>query len=149
VAIVRRDSGNEVGASSICAMDTPKLIEQGVRNYMQVVLTKCYDHRVQFYSMTLNIVVLIMFLGITGMILWYCHSRQLSPEDKHKKRMKDQEYVLTKIRQFQIHKDQQKSQLSQLIHRVAPAEIHSIPSSSVMEMSQNPADIMYRRVLEE
>jgi hypothetical protein len=63
--------------------------------------------------------------------------------------MKDQEYVLTKIRQFQIHKDQQKSQLSQLIHRVAPAEIRSIPSSSVMEMSQNPADIMYRRVLEE
>lgn len=116
---------------------------------MHVVLSKCYDHRVQFYSMTLNIVVLVAFLGITGITLWYCHSRKLSPEARHRKIMKDQEYVLTKIRQFQIHKDQQKDQLSQLIHRVAPAEIQSIPSSSIQEMSQNPADIIYRQVLGE
>ena len=127
----------------------PKLIEHSVKNYMHVVLSKCYDHRVQFYSMTLNIVVLVAFLGITGITLWYCHSRKLSPEARHRKIMKDQEYVLTKIRQFQIHKDQQKDQLSQLIHRVAPAEIQSIPSSSIQEMSQNPADIIYRQVLGE
>jgi hypothetical protein len=125
----------------------PSLIEQNVRHYTQVVLTKCYDHRVQFYSWALNIVILVVFGGITALSLWYCYSRKLSPEERAHKQRKDQEYVLTKIRQFQMEKDQQRDQFTELVRRVTPAQIMTIPSSSVAEMDRNPADKIYDQVM--
>ena len=130
-------------------MNIPRLIEGGVRNYMQSTLNKCYDHRVQIYTFTFNVVVLIAFLGITGMTLWYCHSRKLSPQDRYKKQLKDQEYVLTKIRQFQMEKDIQRDQMSQLVRRVAPIEVMSIPASSMADHGHRlHTDELYSQIVE-
>lgn len=130
-------------------MDIPRLIEGGVRNYMHITLNKCYDHRVQIYTFAYNVVLLVAFLGITGMTLWYCHSRKLSPQDRYKKQLKDQEYVLTKIRQFQMEKDIQKDQMSQLVRRVTPAEVLSIPASSIADSGQRiHTDELYSRIVE-
>lgn len=97
--------------------DTPRLIEQGVRSYMQIILNKCNEHRTQFYNWTFNLIVLGAFLGITSLTLWICYTKKLSPEEKLRRQRKDQEYVLTKIRQFQIDKDRQKNQMSELFNR--------------------------------
>ena len=130
-------------------MDIPRLIEGGVRNYMHITLNKCYDHRVQIYTFAYNVVLLVAFLGITGMTLWYCHSRKLSPQDRYNKQLKDQEYVLTKIRQFQMEKDIQKDQMSQLVRRVTPAEVLSIPASSIADSGQRiHTDELYSRIVE-
>jgi hypothetical protein len=97
--------------------DAPRLIEQGVRSYMQIILNKCNENRNYFYNWTLNLVVLGVFLGITSLTLWFCYTKKLSPEEKYLRQRKDQEYILTKIRQFQIEKDRQKSQMSDLMNR--------------------------------
>jgi hypothetical protein len=95
----------------------PRLIEQGVKSYMQVVLNKCNEHRIHFYQFTFNLVILVVFLLVVGTILWYCYKRKLTPEEKYRRQLKDQEYVLTKIRQFQIEKDRQRDQMSDLYNR--------------------------------
>jgi anaerobic C4-dicarboxylate transporter len=99
----------------------PRLIEQGVRSYMQVILAKCNEHRTQFYNWTLNLIILTVFLGITSFTLWICHTKKLSPEEKYRRQLKDQEYVLTKIRQFQVEKDRQRDQMSELVNRFKSA----------------------------
>ena len=101
---------------------TPKLIENGVKEYVQIVLNKCNQHRVQIYSIGLNVLVLILFVTIVVSVLWYCHSHKLTPQERLHKFRRDQEYVLTKIREFQIEKNQQKEQFSQLLNRVSTSQ---------------------------
>lgn len=101
-------------------METPRLIESGVRNYMHSVLHKCYDQRIHWYSLALNVAVLVFFVVVIGGFLWYCASKKLSPEEQRRKMIRDQQHVLAKIREFQIQKDHQKEQMSHLIRRAEP-----------------------------
>jgi len=87
---------------------------------MNVLLNKCYEQRMYWYSVVFNLGVLAVFVLVAGSILWYCYSHRLTPEEKNRKMRRDQEYILTKIREYQHHKNTQKEQMSQLIQRVAP-----------------------------
>jgi hypothetical protein len=55
----------------------------------------------QTYSYVLNIGVFVLFLGITSLTLYYCYNRNLSPEEKQAKLIRDQQYVMSKIRFYQ------------------------------------------------
>jgi hypothetical protein len=148
--------------------ETPKLIEPSVKTYMQTILQRCNDTRVRYYSFTFNAVILVVFVVITVSTLWYCHSRKLTPKEKLQKLRKDQEFVLTKIRQFQIEKDSQKEQFSRLLNRVstsspvpsvgsvyipADEEDPTIPVSMVPSASAPPPpsyrDLLYREIIED
>lgn len=124
---------------------TPRLIEQGVRNYMHVVLHKCYDQRVRLYSIGLNVGVLVLFLGILSLSLWYGYSKKLTPHERQQKMLRDQHTILTKIREFQAQKQVQKEQFSKLVQRVEPA---IVPQSSSLNHtgdfpSEPHVDLMY------
>ena len=88
-------------------MDTitsvPRLIEQGAHSYMSNVLNKCHDNRVNIYLYALNIGVFILFVFIVCLILYSCHKNKLSPEQSYQKQMKEQEYILSKIRFYKDH----------------------------------------------
>lgn len=127
---------------------TPRLIEQSVRNYMHVVLHKCYDQRVRFYSIGLNLGVLFIFLGILSLSLWYGYSKKLTPYERQQKMLRDQHTILTKIREFQSQKQVQKEQFSKLIQRVEPAIVPQTSSLNHMtttgDISPDPhVDLMY------
>ena len=81
-------------------IEGPRLIENGARFYMSSLLSDCHSNRVNIYLYALNIGVLIGFLGIVGLILYYCYKNRLSPEEAYQKQLKDQEYVLSKIRYY-------------------------------------------------
>lgn len=100
----------------------PKLIESNVKSYVQIVLNKCNENRIRLYSYALNGIVLILFIGIVTGILWYCHTAKLTPKERLLKFRRDQEYVLTKIRQFQVEKNAQKEQFTRLVNRVKTSE---------------------------
>lgn len=85
-------------------MEYPRLIEQGAHNYIQEALKICHGNRVQIYSYALNIGVLVLFLAIAGATLYYCYKRKLTPYEKRQKMLKDQDYVLSKIRYYQAEK---------------------------------------------
>jgi hypothetical protein len=109
----------------------PKLIETNVKSYVQIVLNKCNENRVRLYSYVLNGLILVTFIGVVTGVLWYCHSTKLSPKERIMKFRRDQEYVLTKIRQFQMEKNAQREQFSRLVNRVKTSEPVQPPMGSV------------------
>lgn len=84
-------------------VEGPRLIENGARFYMSSVLSGCHSNRVNIYLYALNIGVLIGFLGIVGLVLYYCYKNRLSPAEAYQKQLKEQEYVLSKIRFYKEH----------------------------------------------
>jgi hypothetical protein len=101
-------------------METPKLIETNVRNYMLNTLQRCHQYRMQMYTYALNIGVFILFVAITGLTLYYCYNRHLTPAQKEDKMMKDQQYILSKIRFYQ---DEQK--------KISTSRITNLPTTTL------------------
>ena len=84
-------------------MDTPRLIENGSMMYMSEILNKCHQNRVNIYLYILNFGVLIGFVFVIGLVLYYCYKRKLTPNEEYQKRIKEQEYVLSKIKYYKDH----------------------------------------------
>ena len=81
----------------------PRLIEYGAKNYMCGILNKCHENRVNIYLYVLNIGVLLLFLLICSIVLYYCYKKKLSPEEEYQKQIREQEYILSKIRYYKDH----------------------------------------------
>ena len=88
-------------------MDGPRLIENNFKNYLYNTLQGCHETRTKIYYIILNFSVLVLFLGIVGITLYYCYNKKLSPYEKHQKHIKDQEYILSKIRFYQTQMQSQ------------------------------------------
>jgi len=95
-------------------MDTSHLIESTAKNHLFQTLKQCHNHRVSTYYYVLNISIFLLFILITGVILYYCNKYKLSDVDKKRKMYKDQQYVLSKIRYFQEERKQNENQMSNI-----------------------------------
>jgi hypothetical protein len=84
-------------------MDSPKLIEYGAIQYMQSILSKCHENRVNIYLYSLNIGVFILFGCILFLVLYYSYKTRLSPEEAYQKKIREQEYILSKIKVYKEH----------------------------------------------
>jgi hypothetical protein len=82
-------------------MEYPRLIEGGVRSHMQDTLAMCHDNRIKVYSVALNAGVLILFAVIVMLALYFCYKKKPTPYEQHQKMLRDQEYVLSKIKFYQ------------------------------------------------
>ena len=78
----------------------PALIENNTRYYLQNVLQKCNQHRASIYHWSLNIGVFIIFVIIVFAILYSCYKSKRTPEEIQQKDLKDQAYILSKIRHY-------------------------------------------------
>ena len=87
-------------------VSAPRLIENGARTYMSGILNKCHDTRVSIYLYALNLGVLIGFFLILCLVLYYCYKKRLSPDEEYQKRLREQEYIMSKIK---VYKDHQRS----------------------------------------
>lgn len=85
-------------------MEQSKLIEPNVRNYLTSTLQSCRETRSNVYYLALNIGVFILFIGVFGSGLYYCYTQKKSPEEMQYKMVKDQEFILNKIRFYQSSK---------------------------------------------
>jgi len=95
-------------------MNTPKLIENSVKNYLYYSLQKCHENRVKIYSYVLNIAVFIGFVFVFGTTLYFCWKKKPNKIDLERKRAKEQEIVLEKIRYFQQVKQHQAETMNSL-----------------------------------
>jgi len=86
--------------------DYPRLIENSAKHYLFETLQKCHTNRVSVYYYALNIGVFLLFVGIFGLALYYCSKQKLSEYEKQQKILKDQQYVMSKIRYYQEDKKQ-------------------------------------------
>ena len=87
-------------------MEYPRLIEPNVKNYLFSTLQQCHDRKEVFYALIFNAILFVIIVLVVGSVLYYCRKRKLTPYEQSEKMRKDQEYVLSKIRQYQTVKKQ-------------------------------------------
>jgi len=93
--------------------DVPRLIENSAKYYLYDTLQKCHTNRVSVYYYTLNFGVLFLFVGVVALVLYYCSTQKLSDYEKQQKMIKDQQYIVSKIRYYQEDKkERSQSQVS-------------------------------------
>lgn len=74
------------------------LIEPNVKYALETTLQNCHNCRVKYYNIIFNAGIFIIFVTVTFLILYYSYKPPLTYEEKQQKMIKDQQYVLSKIR---------------------------------------------------
>jgi hypothetical protein len=98
-------------------MNSPSLIDNSTKFHILNSLSQCHEKRVNIYYYVLNLGILACFLLVVGMSLYYCNKNKLTPYEKQQKLVRDQEYILSKIRfhqQQNIEKNNQMSSITNL-----------------------------------
>ena len=79
----------------------PALIEPGVKYFLHQTLKQCHIARDKFNNYVFNIGLFIFFLIILGLILFYKYNGRLTPIEIERKNKEKQQYILSKIQNFQ------------------------------------------------
>jgi len=79
----------------------PALIEPGIKYFLSATLKQCSDFRDHYNNLIFNISLSIAFLIILGGILLYKYKGKLTPVEKDMQERKKQQYILSKIKNFQ------------------------------------------------
>ena len=82
-------------------MDGPNLIDPTVKYNLYNRLSSCHVKRVSMYTWVFNMVVFVAFVSIATIALYYCYTRKMTPEERYNKMMRDQSYIMSKIRFYQ------------------------------------------------
>jgi hypothetical protein len=101
-------------------MSNPKLIDNMTKSFLCHSLYTCHEKRIRYYSTALNIIVLLSFLGIFGSALYLCYNKQESAYDKYRKNLKDQEFILDKIRHYETIKSHELESITNLPNIYSP-----------------------------
>jgi hypothetical protein len=89
----------------------PTLTEPGVKYFLNQALKQAHIIRENFHNMIFNIGMLILFFIILGGILVYKYKGRLTPVEIAKKNKEKQQYILEKIKNFQIAKQKAHQEL--------------------------------------
>ena len=90
-------------------MEYPRLIENTAKNYLLNTLRKCHENRVNIYYYVFNLSIFIIFSLITGYTLYYCYTHKLTDYEKERKMIRDQQYIMSKIKFYQEENNQRKT----------------------------------------
>jgi hypothetical protein len=83
------------------ASPKPALTEPGVKYFLNQTLKQCHIIRNKFHNTIFNIGLLFAFLLVLGLILLYKYKGKLSPVELEEKNKEKQQYILSKIKNFQ------------------------------------------------
>ena len=89
----------------------PSLTEPGVTYFLYQTLKQCHIARDNFHNLVFNIGLFIGFLIILGLILLYKYKGRLSPVELERKNKEKQQYILSKIQNFQQAKREAQQEL--------------------------------------
>ena len=80
----------------------PNLTENSFGEFMMNNLKTCHENRVKIYSFIFNIGIVVIFLLIVGSFLYYRYKQRPTPYELQQKLYKDQQYILDRIRYYQV-----------------------------------------------
>ena len=89
----------------------PLLTEPGVKYFLNQALKQSHIIRENFHNMVFNIGMFIFFLLILGFILVYKYKGRLSPVEIAQKNKEKHQYILERIKNFQIAKQRAHQEL--------------------------------------
>lgn len=93
------------------ASPKPLLTEPGVKCFLNNALKQSHIIREKFHNTIFNIGMFIFFLLILGGILVYKYKGKLTPVEIEAKNKEKQQYILEKIKSFQIAKQKAQQEL--------------------------------------
>jgi hypothetical protein len=86
-------------------MEQPRLIENKTRDFLWSSLQTCHQKKINFYTGSFNVIILISFIGVFGYALYLSIKKQESPYEKYQRNLADQKYILEKIRHYKGQMD--------------------------------------------
>jgi len=89
----------------------PLLTEPGVKYFLNQALKQSHIIRENFHNMVFNIGMLIFFMLILGFILVYKYKGKATPIEIAKKNEENHQYVLERIKTFQMAKHRSQQEL--------------------------------------
>jgi hypothetical protein len=89
----------------------PTLTEPGVKYFLNQALKQSHIIREKFHNTIFNIGMFLLFLIILGGILVYKYKGKLTPVEIAQKNKEKQQYILEKIKTFQIAKQRAHQEL--------------------------------------
>ena len=89
----------------------PTLIEPGVKYFLNETLKQCKEFKNSYYNLIINISLGVGFLFILGIILLYKYKGKLTPTEKEEKNRVKQQYILSRIKNYQDTKLRAQQQL--------------------------------------
>lgn len=89
----------------------PTLTEPGVKYFLNQSLKQAHIIREKFHNTIFNIGMFIFFLLILGGILVYKYKGKLTPTERAQKDREKQQYILERIKKFQIAKQRAHQEL--------------------------------------
>jgi hypothetical protein len=81
--------------------EKPTLIEPGVKYFLIESLKQCKEFKNKYKNIMFNIAMCVLFFLILGGILIYKYRGKLTPSEKEIKNKEKQQYVLSKIKNYQ------------------------------------------------
>lgn len=78
----------------------PSLVEDNVKNLMNMTLNNCHDRKMEVFSWVMNITCFVVFLLLVICIVNLFKKPKLSKYEQREKMRKEQEYVVSKIRDY-------------------------------------------------
>ena len=101
----------------------PKLIDTSAIQYLDSALKKSHEIRIKYHRILWNAGLVFGVFFIVAAVLYYRYTNRPTPKEANYKLIKDQEYVLSKIRFFQ----EQNQQIQESNRLAAGAEISGLP----------------------
>jgi hypothetical protein len=89
----------------------PFLTEPGVKSFLNSTLKQCHEFKVNYYNYMFNIGIFIGFLILLGGLLLYKYKGKLTDDEKRQLDNVKQQYILSKIKNFQLSKQRAKEEL--------------------------------------
>ena len=91
--------------------ERPHLTEPGVKYFLNQTLRQCHAVRIQYNNLIVNLGLFIAFAFILGTILLFKYKGKPTPREKAANDRKKQQYILSKIQQFQENKKKMSQEL--------------------------------------
>jgi len=101
----------------------PKLIDTSTIHYLDGALKKSHEIRIKYHRIIWNAGLVFGFVFIVAAVMYYRYLDKPTPKEANYKLIKDQEYVLSKIRFFQ----EQNQRINESNRLAAGAEISGLP----------------------
>ena len=82
----------------------PVLTEPGVKYFLNETLKQCHSIKMKYNNFLFNISLTVFFFVILGIFLIYKYKGKPTEEERQEKEIEKQQYILSKIKNFQLDK---------------------------------------------
>lgn len=103
--------------------DGPRLVDTSAIQYLDSALKKTHETRIKFHQILWNFGIVFSFFIVVIAVLYYRYANKPTQREANYRLIKDQEYVLSKIRYFQ----EQNQKINESNRLAKGAEISGLP----------------------